>query len=881
MEPANNLIRFSVEKPKIITTIMVLITLLSGAFITRITLDTDPENMLSKQDAARIFHDQAKLDFDIHDAIVLGIFNAQHPDGVFNPETLKKVDTLSKFAATLSDDTNPDRRVIERDIIAPDNVDTIQQDGLGLVRFEWLMQNPPATRKEALRIRDNALNNPLLKGTLVSEDGRALAINLPVTSKDYACTVSLKLKEKIAEIGMGDDRFYIAGLAVAEDTLGKKMLPQMALYTALSLMMTFLLLLFFFRNLQLVLSPLIISLCTVIATMGLFPATGQTLHTVSLMIPLFIPPIALAASIRILSDFFDEYQNRLDRKSTIVHVMRQLFRPMLYASLASSAGFAALAFTPFPPVQASGIFLAIGIMLSWLLNTVFIPAHIMMIKENSLINFGIGQQVAPDSKVSLLNRHLGWIKKTSSQRPWRVLVFHLGVMTVAAGGIFMIQVNDNPVKWFKKDHEIRIADQTLNKYFGGTYEANLILESRNAEMPPAKAADWLTGYLDQRLAESPAIREKVLNEILEASVTTTTEQGLIDKLNQAWETELERIAPDDDIAYDRWSTALDGIERLQNQKEIFKRPDVLQYISGLQTSLARQGYVGKSNSISDVTKMVHQKLFANDPGYFTIPDTVGGVARALTSFQKSHKPDALWHLVTPDYTRANIWLQLQSGDKKDMDQVKAAVQHYFTENPPPVELSRNWAGPASINVSWQKKMEAGLFKTVLFCFIAVFLVITLLFRSVAWGAMAMIVPACTSVVLYGGIGLIGMDYDAPAALLPLLSLGLAVDFSIHFLYRARSTMAKTGTWPTVLSTMFTEPARAISRIIVLLSPGFAPLLFAPLIPCRTDGIFLAALAVYSGLTTLWILPALLTVSRQWIFKKERNRYAQKELPTHK
>jgi len=878
MAPANNLIRFSVEKPKIITTIMVLMTLLSGAFITRIHVDTDPVNMLSKNEVARIFHDQATLDFALHDVIVLGIFNTQHPDGVFNPETLKKIDTLSKFAATLSDDKNPDRRVIERDIIAPDNVDTIQQDGLGQVRFEWLMKKPPATRKEALRIRDNALNNPLLKGTLVSENGRALAIYLPVTSKDYAHTVSVKLKEKIAEIGMGDDQFYIAGLPVAEDTLGKKMLTQMPIYTALTLMMTFLLLLFFFRNLQLILSPLIIAMCTVIATMGLFLATGHTLHIVSLMIPFFILPIALVASIRILSEFFDEYQNRLDRKSTILQVMRQLFRPMLYSSLASSAGFAALAFTPIPPVQVSGIFIAIGIMLAWLLTTVFIPAHIMMMKESRLINFGTGKKNAPGAEASLLNRHLCWIKKTSTRRPWLVIAFHLAVMAVAVSGIFMIQVNDNPVKWFKINHEIRIADQILNKYFGGTYEANLILEGRNTEMPPAKAADWLTRYLDQRLAESPAIRERVLNEILEASVTTNTGQGLIDKLNHTWETELERIAPDDDIAYDRWSTALDGIERLQNQKEIFKRPDVLKYISGLQSYLVSQGYVGKSTSISDVAKKVHQELFANDPGYFTIPDTVSGVARTLTSFQKSHKPDALWHLVTPDYTRANIRLQLQSGDKKNMGQVVAALQNYFKENPPPVELSRNWAGPASINVAWQKKMEAGMLKSFLSSFVAVFLVIILLFRSAVWGTLALVPPVFTSAAIYGGIGLIGKDYDAPVAVLSSLILGLAVDFSIHFLYRARSTMAKTGDWTAVLSEMFTEPARAISRIILLLSPGFAPLLFAPLIPCQSVGILLAAIIFYSGLTTLWLLPALLTVSQKWIFQKERNQYAQKELP---
>jgi len=151
---------------------------------------------------------------------------------------------------------------------------------------------------------------------------------------------------------------------------------------------------------------------------------------------------------------------------------------------------------------------------------------------------------------------------------------------------------------------------------------------------------------------------------------------------------------------------------------------------------------------------------------------------------------------------------------------------------------------------------------------------TFLFRSPIWGGLAMIPLTFTIGIIYGVIGLIGKDYDMPVAVLSSLTLGLAVDFAIHFLQRTRMTMARTKDWAVTITEMFEEPARAIFRNIIVISIGFTPLLFAPLIPYQTVGVFLASIMLYSGLATLWMLPALLTVMRGWIFKKEMREYTE-------
>jgi len=868
MKLGSTLIQFSIKKPKLVIAIMVLATLILGAMISKVRVDTDPENMLSEHEAVRIFHNQVKKEFSLHDVVVVGVVNETHPDGVFNPTTLKRVRDLTEFSQKMTDPKDPEKRVVSRDVIAPGNVDTIEQAGPGQVRFKWLMRKVPATREEALKIRDSAMSNPLYKGTLVSEDGKAMGIYLPITSKDFAYQVRNRLLEKIESFddANGDD-YYITGLPVAEDTFGVEMFVQMAISAPLAMFAIFLLMLFFFRKLSLIISPMIIAVMTVICTMGLLIGTGHTLHIMSSMIPIFLMPIAVVDSIHILSEFFDSYQKIKDRKKTLEHVMDHLFTPMLYTSLTSSAGFASLALTPIPPVQAFGLFVAFGIMLAWLLTILFIPAYVMLMKEEGLAGFGVVSESSKDSRNgSFLSRHLPLLGNFTYSHAKMIVILTMAILMGAVYGISKIQINDNPVNWFKKSHPIRVADRVLNKHFGGTYEAYLILEGTEHDLSIAELAartkDALTGIMAGKTPGAKLSETEVLVE--QAADGSTTANEFMSLLVELWETKMDTA---DDDSYDLWADGLDIIDQIRNRDQIFKQPEVLRYVADLQSHLQQSGVVGKSNSITDVVKKVYQELFEADAAYYRVPDTSNAVAQTLISFQNSHKPDDLWHLITPDYKKANIWVQLKSGDNKDMEEVIMAVDRFMTDNPPPVPMKHQWAGLTYLNVVWQNKMVSGMLKSFLSSFAVVFVMMAFLFRSPLWGLLAMVPLSVTIAVIYGIIGLAGKDYDMPVAILSSLTLGLAVDFAIHFLERSRMAFKRAGSWKEGIKEMFEEPARAISRNIIVIAVGFTPLLAAPLVPYQTVGIFLASIMAISGIATMLILPALIQILEKWLFKK--------------
>ena len=879
------IITFAIERPKAVVAIMLLVTLILLAFIPQIKIDTDPENMLSESEPVRATHNMLKEKYNMHDILVLGIINEEHPEGVFNKSSLTKIHELSEFIYSLEEmeeETTPPtesenemgkekikkyKGVIKRDVMAPSNVDHIEPIGAGTLKFDWLMPTPPANDAEALQVKEKLLSNEMFRNTLVSEDGKAICLYIPISSKDLSYEISTKLQDKVATYE-GDEQYHITGLPVAEDTFGIEMFIQMAITAPAAMICIFVLMMLFFRKFKLILSPMIVAMISVICTMGLLIATGNTVHIMSSMIPIFVMPIAVLDSIHILSEFFDKYPKTKKRKQTIEDVMKELFRPMLFTSLTSAAGFASLALTPIPPVQVFGIFVAFGILLAWLLTITFIPAYIMMMKEESLENFGMKEEEG--TKQNMLMRFLQGLRNMTGAKPRAILAGSALLFGLAMYGINLIEINDNPVKWFTEAHPIRVADKALNKHFGGTYMAFLSLtpeenNNTNVKELSTQLNKKIEKYLSQ--IDSSNIFKTATNNSINKSLKSESEEDFFSSLTDDFYEKVDESETDEESEVWEELAAIVELETL-SREQIFKQPEVLEYVLRLEEHLLKEGGVGKINSLATLIKKLNKELHEGDEKFHKIPNDFSSVGQCIISYQNSHLPEQLRHFADSDYNGLNLWLQLKSGDNKDMEKTIASVTNFFEKNPPPNGIKHDWYGLTYINVVWQKKMVAGMLNAFLSSFLVVFLMMTFLFRSPKWAFLCMLPLSLTIALIYGAIGFIGKDYDMPVAVLSSLALGLAIDFSIHFLVRAREAMNHAGSWKAASFSMFGEPSRAISRNVIVIAVGFLPLLLSSLTPYKTVGMLLASILLLSGLITLILLPALIQIFEKYLISKK-------------
>lgn len=993
------LTRFSLRFPWLVIGLTLMATIFLASQFPKVHFDNDPENMLDADEPVRLFHDEVKTKYDLYDFVIVGIVNESHPDGIFNVDTLGRIDTLTQQLLSLhrtpeglpavdtpaaagaprSTETldlspssawqrglnvafrhDPNRlfteddqsAIIAREIISPSVVDNIKQADLGSLRIEYLMENPPATREEALAIRDDAMNNPLYYGTLVSENGKALCLYLPVRAKHFSHNVA-NLVTTLTTDWPAEDRILITGLPVAEDTFGVEMLVQMATSAPLAGLAIFLLLLLFFRRISLIIAPMLVAVLSIICTMGLLIGGGHDVHIMSSMIAIFLMPIAVADSVHILSEFYDSYPKFRDKAKTVSHVVGHLFSPMLYTSLTTVAGFASLATTPIPPVRIFGLHVAFGVALAWLLTMTFVPAFIMVaVPTRSLDRLrDLSDKSSDAPPTPRLNRALEAMGRFSCLRWKLILALTAGIVVLSAIGIPRIHVNDNPIKWFIPKHPMRIADDVLNSHFGGTYTAYLTLRAprpqaftcheKAASIAAAAEHQFSEAYPEatrQFLERVEALKRKLcvldtcdpaacFSELsaFAAELDHRTVGGwnaLADAINyldtngltlKTLESDLRKAAPAQAahidqllkvLAFDPQSSgepllaaalaeaesrAGDGFVAMVSTLEaeltapLFKQPAVLRDLDRIQSFLASLPMVGKSTSALDALKKASYELQYLEPpagiaeaeraaydsrntANFSPPSSAAAAGQVYAQLEGMKKRDALFHLVTRNYEEANIWVQLRSGDNQDMESVIAAVETYLDENPTSTPLLADWAGLTYINVIWQRKMVVGMLGALASSAVVVFVMMLVLFRSPLYGVLSMIPLSVTIAFIYGVIGLVGKDYDMPVAVLSSLTLGLSVDFAIHFLERAREYQRQLGSWRLASAQMFKEPALAISRNAVTISVGFTPLLLAPLVPYRTVGFFLATIMAVSWLGTLFILPALLTGLQRFAFK---------------
>ena len=837
MSLRDRLVSFSMDKPKQVFYLVLALVVLAGLQIPSIQVDTDPENMLPHDQVDRAYHDEVKARFALHDMIVVGVVNETNANGVYNSQTLTDLHSLSSEIQKMDG-------VVRQDLMALDTVDNISQEGLGSIRFEWMMKMAPQTDAQVTRIQEAVARLPLLQNTLVAEDGKAAAIYIPIESKSESYRLSQEIQTVIDTLD-SQNQYYMAGLPVAEDTFGVEMFIQMAISAPLAGLMIFILMWVFFRSFLLITAPMIVAMATVIITMGLLIGQGYTVHIMSSMIPIFLMPIAVVDSVHILSEFADRYRPGENPRKALAEVLSHLFTPMLYTSVTSAVGFASLAFTPIPPVQIFGLHVAVGILLAFILTIIFVPAYIVSLSEKRLA--ALKDHNIEEDDNSALGRLLVKAGQFSLARAKGLVIGFIALVMVSAYGVSQIQINDNPIRWFKEDHRLRVADTVMNAHFSGTYEAYLVLEKQDLS--------------EERASLKQALTEAAVGD---SAVATALSDILAQAENEQFQTYTDNlINVFDEASYNRpeqealWLKLMAVTEDAQQSAKYFLTPEALEYLDSLQAHLNASELIGKSNGLPTLLKTVYRELNGGDAEQYTLPGNASAAAQTILSYQSSHRPNDLWHMVTPDYRSSVLWLQLKSGDNQDMSQVIELVDRYVAANPLPQGVEANWAGLTYINVVWQDQMVNGMLSSLLSAFAMVLLMMVFLFRSVKIGLLSMLPLTVTILFIYGLIGLIGKDYDMPIAVLSALTLGLSVDFAIHFLERTRAIYRETGKWQLTIEEVYKGPARAISRNAVVVAVGFTPLLFAPLVPYITVGFFLATIMAVSAVVTVLLLPAVM------------------------
>lgn len=178
-----------------------------------------------------------------------------------------------------------------------------------------------------------------------------------------------------------------------------------------------------------------------------------------------------------------------------------------------------------------------------------------------------------------------------------------------------------------------------------------------------------------------------------------------------------------------------------------------------------------------------------------------------------------------------------------------------------------------------------MIKGFVLALITVFAILVFNFRSIKWAIISYVPLIFTIILIYGVIGLSNKRFDMPISVLSCLSLGMAVDFAIHFVSRFRQRLKEQSLELGVQSEekdkapnseLITDsllwtaarPGKGIMRNAVLFASAFSIMMLAPLTPYITVGAFIVSMMILSALLTFIYMPALIVLLRDWVLRED-------------
>ena len=145
--------------------------------------------------------------------------------------------------------------------------------------------------------------------------------------------------------------------------------------------------------------------------------------------------------------------------------------------------------------------------------------------------------------------------------------------------------------------------------------------------------------------------------------------------------------------------------------------------------------------------------------------------------------------------------------------------------------------------------------------LGVAITLVILFRSVPLAIIGIVPNLLAAGVILGLMGLLNIPLDMMTITIAAITIGIAVDNSIHYIYRFREEFPRTGDYVATLHYCHANIGRAVFYTAITIIVGFSILVLSNFIPTIYFGTFTALAMAIALLAALTLLPRLIMLWR--------------------
>ena len=156
--------------------------------------------------------------------------------------------------------------------------------------------------------------------------------------------------------------------------------------------------------------------------------------------------------------------------------------------------------------------------------------------------------------------------------------------------------------------------------------------------------------------------------------------------------------------------------------------------------------------------------------------------------------------------------------------------------------------------------------TLGFVMVGIFLMFLVLFRNLKLSLIGVIPNFIAAFFILGIIGLLGIPLDMMTITIAAITIGIAVDNSIHYIYRFKEEYAQNNNYEKTVKLCHSTVGVAILNTSITIVFGFSILVLSNFIPTIYFGVFTGLAMLLAMTSVLTLLPSLILILKPFEYK---------------
>lgn len=844
-----------IRLPYHVLTAMVVLTLVAAFGMTNFKLDASADSLTLEHDTSIDYFREISKRYQSGDFLVL---------------------TYSPKAEMFSDESINTLKQLRDDLAKVEGVASVYS--MIDVPLLYSPMRPLAEQKESTRTlltpdvdrvmaKDEFLNSPIYRDTLLSKDGTttALLLNLKVNNQyiEMARTRdALRLKRDTQGLSVQEQheleqvsaeflayrtasaaqdaarveivrgiaakyrdraQIFLGGVSMITTDMIAYIKSDLVVFGGALIAFMIFMLAFLFRQWRFVVLPLTTCLMSVVMMLGWLSWIDWRMTVISSNFVALLLIMVFAFAIYVVVRYREIHAADPDaeQEDLVMQTVRDMVVPCLYSALTTIVAFMSLVMSGIRPVIDFGWMMTIGLCVGFILVFVILPAGLMILPKGQPKDRG-------DNSAALTVK----FSKLAEFHGGKILLVSLLAALISAWGISKLQVENRFVDYFKEDSEIHQGLSVIDRQLGGTVTLDIVLDAEKNTLEVVES-------------ESPAAApEATGDEVLDAE----------DPFADAPAPEVAATDEEDPFAEMDEDAFADDSTAAPNAQSYWFSVAGLDQIKQLHEFLEAQPEIGKVQSLATVYQLAH------DINKGKLNDFELNVLRNMLSDDIKNfliKPYLIDEL---QQTRVTMRIIETTPNLKRAELVERIRQYAETDG----GFKQDQVHFTGMLVLYNN-MLASLFHsqiaTIGVVFFAIMLMMVALFRSIKIAIIAILPNMLAASTVLGAMGLVGIPLDMMTTTIAAIVVGVGVDQAIQYFYRFRVEFEHTGSYVEAMHRSHASIGRAMYYTSVTIVVGFSILMLSQFIPSIYFGV-LTAFAMFMAIVgSLTLLPKLILMMK--------------------